>query len=99
MNYELCKELKDAGFPQRYMESRGTDIYYDTDGDLSDYGYNDKDTYRPPLSELIEACGGDLKLISHCPALPDGHQWCVNKELGSTLEEAVAHLYLALNKK
>jgi len=109
MNYELAKELKDAGFPmKRFGEVRvkHTEEGVETD---SQYGY-------PTLSELIEACGShDHFNLSYTKK--DGHwQSVVGHALepspnhnnnyqadevgdGTTEEEAVARLWLALNKK
>lgn len=92
MEYKLAEELKDAGFPQ------------DEDG----YGkgqwlYTAKaatnGAYAPTLEELIEVCGEDINRI-----LRWANTWGAysdTKELhgiGSTPTEAVAYLYLALNK-
>ena len=83
MNYELAKQLKDAGFPQN-----GTGQFIDVK------------LASPTLSELIEACGDDfLNLYKtkdkwNCVhPLEDNDDCC-----GSTPEEAVAHLWLELNK-
>ena len=54
----------------------------------------------PNLSELIKACGDDF--ISLEKKLPLGGLWIAASEYwkgdGSTPEEAVANLYLALQK-
>jgi hypothetical protein len=91
MNYELAKQLKEAGFTQILL-------------DRNYAGFKEKDTYVdgvyfPNLSELIEACGDKF--------------WCLMQELegwsarqynnpewtiASTPEEAVANLWLELNK-
>lgn len=94
MNYELAKKLKDAGFPFKKLF------------------IDDLDYYIPTLSELIEACDpksgkfGDFYLqclgsklwnagftVFHVnPRVEvDSHRF-----EGSTPEEAVANLYLAL---
>ena len=50
MNYELAKQLKDAGFPQ------GEYPFYVKDA----FNHFKKEiVYYPNLSELIEACEGD----------------------------------------
>lgn len=95
MNYELAKELKDAGFP---FKNYGTG--FDSKGNLES---------RPivELSELIEACGefGFESLISSF-----GGEWKKyfiaksapktgsKQGTGKTPEEAVAKLWLELNK-
>lgn len=92
MTYELAKELKDAGFPQR-----GGEI-----------GTRDRETgsesvYAPTLSELIEACGNRLTVLENW-----GEGWTAYEEQldligkeakGKTPEEAVAKLYIALYNK
>jgi hypothetical protein len=117
MNYELAKELKEAGFPQKKCEK----AYYVNAGsntggivDLSNYKEADNEFWLyklvacPTLSELIEGCvegkhyfdldnsfsenGNEIRVI-----------WAANTPTeigeGSTPEEAVARLWLALNKK
>lgn len=104
MNYELVKQLKDAGFPQK---GKGTyvEIPYHPES-LKNKKYNQDQfkeaIYVPTLSELIEACGdGFLNMYK----TKDGIFHCVNPfedkddEVGSTPEEAVARLWLAINKK
>lgn len=162
MDYQLCKDLKDAGFPQndhwliagdecdgdiRHLSHRGVGFHRTWDfstypnggvpspdngkGRASIYfrrEYLEDDegkaltVYEPTLSELIEACGdGFLGLTKlnkdedpdipeggwiadtrseecNCDYKPEPHSnW--KSEFGKTPEEAVARLYLALNKK
>jgi len=84
MTHELAKELKDAGFPQR--EGRGVK--------------------HPTLSELIEACGDKFyglhrmvngEWLAFMYDIEDSTRQV--ETIGSMPEEAVAHLWLALNKK
>lgn len=99
MNYELAKELKDAGFPHKCDKHGGNDGY----DEYCQYQDWDKEIGYiciPHLSELIEACGNDfanLKSFSH-----DWSAEAMRDEFtegnGSTPEEAVARLWLALNK-
>lgn len=80
MNYELAKELKDAGFPMPLPlpDERLRDAFGE-DGQI--YAF-------PTLEELIEACGeGEV-----VEAIKDGR-------LTRLTPEAVARLWLALNKK
>ena len=101
MNYELAKELKDAGFPQTAGNGGWVEDELKTMGDV----------YAPTLSELVEACGdgfgGLLKVFEKFQAMggileksehegQGRYSICV---LGATPEEAVARLWLALNKK
>lgn len=92
MNYELAKELKDAGFPENVAN-------YSVAGR---HGL----LFFPTLSELIEACGriwvGPCELGWHSGF--DGHPFSHLDEkrpqgCGATPEEAVARMWLALNKK
>lgn len=95
ITYELAKQLKDAGFPQR------TEHYIDPDNTIFPL-------FCPTLSELIEACGEDfrwLKRNRHDKErvfMAQGRPHPVgNKEpkcWGKFPEEAVARLYLALHK-
>lgn len=107
MNYELAKELKEAGFPQPFFNGKAV--------------YGEDGVYRPKLEELIEACGkrflwvqqteeGEWEALSRSepPTKEEKEQaerrgkrpmahMSIGK--GSTPTEAVARLYLSLNKK
>lgn len=101
MNYELAKKLKDAGFP----ESK--------DSALVGKSVTIDDWISPHLSELIEACGeefGSLNKRFGVPVEDDGLIWIARAQSseselapyerrGPTPEEAVARLWLVLNKK
>lgn len=131
MNYELAKQLKDAGFPV------GRDGYFD----YIDVTLEDDKLYIPTLSELIEACGETTEVLlnpghlvspeytvtayfslsvrnqthfgcEHCTHKEEGLTWTAEypvyrrdfqgtypKAQGKTPEEAVAKLWLELNKK
>ena|SRR3990167_1781343 len=98
MTYELTKKLKDAGFPFDWQAG----ITIDTFPEQPSF-----EKY-PPLSELIEACGDRFALHKR-PENKGWRAWIINKERtayksdfqtdGSTTEEAVAKLWLELNKK
>lgn len=120
MNYELAKELKDAGFTQ----GRKGEIYLWVKGNRpfsSDhwkrfYCKNTKNGlaldaewfYIPTLSELIEACGDWFDgLMNQHTAEPE-RRWVAMESryrsldechFGTTPEEAVARLWLAINRK
>lgn len=118
MNYEIAKELKVAGFPQKideykwhYTSMAGEEKPRRNWGRITNHGAN---TDEPTLSELIEACGE--MFVLHSPNSLDVNEeyyqhsnkvWTAysqrkekrNKEEGLTPEEAVAKLWLALNKK
>ncbi len=96
MNYELAKKLKDAGFPQ---------VGKNQDGYANDGGY------EPTLSELIEACGSAFSALTR--RFSGSESWIAHSNQfltgqfghipivadGNTLEEAVANLWLELNKQ
>jgi len=97
MDYELAKELKDAGFPQVFHPKGGMEFdgYLDEDYETGSLG-----VATPTLEELIEACGEEFG------SLYQSHfGWIADKGLheleqhGETPSEAVARLWLALNKK
>lgn len=88
MTYELAKQLKDARFP-------GSENWEFMEDEIR--------TLRPlpTLSELIEACGDEFKVLERVAK----NKWIIvgsdkrNPRLADTPEEAVAKLWLALNKK
>lgn len=99
LSYEIANQLKDVGFPQdgvkhSSLANIGTWLY----GPKGVPG--DDEAYLPSLSELIKACGGDYFYLSF-----HNSRWlCKGGEkiiaiVGSTAEEAVANLYLALHEK
>lgn len=99
ISYELAKKLKQSGFPQTgsvivspiingYPEEAPYDVTY------------------PTLPELIEACGDEFKgILRNVLKGIVGEKWVASNmaenlfATGSTPEEAVANLYLELNKK
>lgn len=112
MNFELAKELKDAGFPHtesgKYIDQHNY-ILLHSSGQL---GTANDWCYVPTLSELIEACGEEFMLTNECgmweawsnigakntwPARL-GETGAEHQYEGSTPIEAVARLWLALNK-
>lgn len=100
MNYELAKKLKDAGFPSQCWE-------------ITQCIGAECNAMTPSLSELLESCGERFRKMSfHKHGKPhwevqarglkkeDGRS--SEKDIhstGSTPEEAVANLWLELNKK
>ena len=88
ITYELAKKLKNAGFPQNI--DYGNSFYEEGE-----------EVASPSLSELIEVCGNKF---SNLERGTNGY-WKVqnNNEpfircINSTPEEAVANLWLELNK-
>lgn len=99
MNYELAKELKDAGFPQKGGLFKGR--MYD---DAGDFVQPENRQYIPTLEELIEACGNHAKFIlSYLRAHKNWRAAIVDETItkghGENALEAVARLWLAINKK
>lgn len=108
MNYELVKELKDAGFPQ----GDSMMAWVSQEEGLHMGRESENDIYVPTLSELIEACGDKFNTLNKVTGISgktlhwrageydfDDCHWprlCLE---GSTPEEAVANLYIVLNKK
>lgn len=101
MKYETAKKLKEAYFPQDWIEFEN----HDSELLQKDWRIYSK-RYSPSLSKLIEACGDDLSHIKK----HNGNWWAVThskfdesgnnyEEQGITPEEAVANLWLALQKK
>ncbi len=95
MNYELALQLKEAGFPQKgkgHFETTKLDEPY----------------YIPTLSELIEACEDDNFHLLSGSIVGAYIEWQAytgfarmpkHIGVGTSPEEAVAKLWLALNKK
>ncbi len=103
ISYELAKQLKEAGFPQK---GKGIEITSD--------GFTDRVTsettgyaYIPTLSELIEACGDKFEClyrIAHTATLKtvcwESWHFGADKFIsGSTPEESLGKLWLALYGK
>jgi hypothetical protein len=114
MIYELAKQLKEAGFPQRVS---GDGWFQMPDGS-SQYPMNatkkfPQTAYVPTLSELIEASlsnvggfGGLVWRENHIDGAAPKLTWIAFEAFareceheGSTPEEAVAKLWLALHPK
>ena len=103
MNYELALELKNAGFPQ---DARNGGIFLEPDGPKLQSEYpSEKAAYFPTLSELIVACGEEFESLDHFieDYLCEWTCYAMTKrgglfEEGETPEEAVANLWLSLNK-
>lgn len=110
MNYKLAKELMDAGFPQR---DDGVTLHSDKCGGWDNPDPECRDDTRPmvpTLSELIEACGEEfygLTRIEDDDWYATTFDMKLSKKKGHALaggdyktpEEAVARLWLALNKE
>jgi len=86
MNYDIAKKLKEAGFPQLWKN----------EGFRTIKGYGEI-SYIPTLEELIEACGKPLLIEGVADYWIS--QRGMFKTQGKTPSEAVANLWLELNKK
>jgi len=93
MNYDLAKQLKDAGFPQHDK----------LDGGPPEHEHNcfTDGLCKPTLSELIDALEGDfysllLKPTNRLWYATGIASWRKNQANGKTPEEAVAKLWLKL---
>lgn len=106
MDYNLAKQLKDAGFPQNKSEyifnENGQRVWKST---KRKYFFGCVDC--PTLEELIEACGTKFAILSYSPGKETiwvaAARYLVIGEIingnGSTPTIAVANLWLALNPK
>jgi len=103
MNYELCEKLKGAGFPKDFIVYDGISCNMAGEPHVFD---------APTLEELIDACDGRMEELSCMTHKPKDPKWVahaysceecgwdrLNSGYGSTPEEAVANLWLELNKK
>lgn len=86
MDYELAKQLKDADFPYKTVFE---------DGELR--------KYPPTLEELIEACGTWFQSLTYNKSQDNWTaryaSMVIKESTGKTPTEAVARLWLKLNKK
>lgn len=110
MTYELAKELKEAGWPvlaerkkTRFLwvlSKKGWNIHFGrTKKQVINMELLGNEVLPcPDLSELIEACGEDFESLGR-----EANMWfCIGPLFlyeGTTPEEAVARLWLALNQK
>ena len=109
MNYELCKRLKDAGFPQRILTTANV-----KQSDLDAMRAAREGLRVSTLEELIEACGQTFRDLEKYSNTENGviiYKWQANaynestrpyevaKGKGVTPTEAVANLWLALQTK
>ena len=117
MNYELAKQLREAGFPQEIVNAKsryyykneknsiGNDVIVFIQDDKIDSSW----VKAPTLAELVESCGSEFGSLSasggfekFTPLNTDWVCWRRNKQEsygGENPEEAVAKLWLELNKE
>lgn len=90
IDYNLAFDLRQAGFPQEVKQ--GKEMVY--------LGFS---LYYPTLDELIEACGDNFFHLSGGIPYEGTKKWLCRNNIaavvGSTAEEAVCRLWLALNEK
>lgn len=106
MTYELALSLKNKGFPQELKDVVSENIYFDSNkeiviGAFVESEVSEKMVKVPTLSELIEACGEEFEgILRNVTEGVFGRKWLASaggyKADGSTPEEAVARLWLAL---
>lgn len=105
MTFETAKKLKDAGFPQT-GENMVSHLSMKEKFNASIMGESLGYVCIPTLSELIEACKNELDEIiiyitynlTEVQGINPTYGYDLSVE-GSTPEEAVANLWLELNKK
>ena len=93
MNYKLCKQLKESGYPQPKNGQLVEGVLWE-----------EEDNYVPRLEELIEWCGDSFWFLEHNP---NGKWEAHGKDtdnlseffLGITPSIAVAKLGLKLHEK
>lgn len=103
IDYELAKQLKDAGFPQT---GQLVEMWQKPNGGYT--AFPNGPIKFPTLEELIDACGEKFDCLWFTPeGWEDKTYWRARCKHdygnhtcdGSTPLEAVAHLWLDLNKK
>jgi hypothetical protein len=111
MDYELAKQLKNAGFPNiKDLQHRQGREFILPDGSVPVYSLGDvehvKDWFIPTLSELIEACGDKFAALHNNLGVWTAlgrHSFDPFQENhdtradGVSPEEAVARLWLAVH--
>lgn len=99
MNHELAKKLKDADFPYKAGDGTYAQSFNSETGEITEAHY------LPGLSELIEACGENKptlrpwNVFEWQASVPHPTVRQLVMGTGKTPEEAVANLWLELNKK
>jgi len=93
MEYKLAKQLKELGYKQKKVKVQFEDVYFEEKPEV----------YIPTLSELIDACDKIDGFGQLGRANKGWNVWRLGIRepiaFGKTPEEAVAKLWLELNKK
>lgn len=109
MKYELAKELREAGFPQKH----GIYLCEHGQANFGPINCHCTPSYIPKLEEIIEACPNMYDIRKTAPERGSmrarwiAEAWAYQMDstsypvqaIGSTPTEAVARLWLALTKK
>lgn len=109
MNYKLCKELRDGGFPQNHVFLGKNISWVDKCIKCSSVkgGNEPYEPCDPTLPELIDECGPNFKYLfrirrdefqAHGDKFVEGLLQDIKSEIESTQEEAMAKLWLLINK-
>jgi len=102
MTYETAKKLQDAGYPQQPRFMQQISVNNENVNEFVQNAVGRCCFHFPTLSELIEACGGGSLKIERFVHVTRGIIWEARirgtQVSGQTLEEALAELWLALNK-
>lgn len=113
LTYETAKQLKDAGFPQD-LKHRHEKGQFSADISRIEGPIKPGDSYRvhpedlvyiPTLSELVESCGDEFRSLRKegdiYYAVPLSAELLRGgkSQRGLSPEEAIANLWLELNKK
>ncbi len=95
ITYDLALKLKNAGFKQ---SGNGSVTYGER--------FEEKEVYMPTLSDIIETCGDEFWTLEYLIDPEDITGWVAFRREypdvgfhGLTAIEAVANLYIELNKK
>lgn len=109
LSKELAQKLKEAGFKQYgngYCHLKnGEDYFYDTYDKANEYNDSLIISYVPTLSELIEECGDEFGGLHRDTPEEDWFALTFSGIIGdiygkgSSVEEAVAKLWLEINNK
>ena len=95
MTYEILKRLKDQGFPlQPVSVAIGRETVLLRQAVVFSRSHTREDPgiyYVPSLSDLVMACGNDLKNMSR---VADGWECNEAQTRGATLDDALAELWL-----
>jgi hypothetical protein len=108
ISYELANELKNAGFPMQKLSDWNM---VQCPFNWGHFNYNGTPYILPALSELIESCGDKFSVLNKGNSRTQhwGGRWHASSQeddlvdsihvFGTTPEEAVARLWLAINSK